>query len=152
MRQEARAVLATVTDAGPVNYRALMKKVEHLVATLDRSDDEGSTIQSMIETIIVNFRDQLGIYGGRLYRRRGSFYVLQGIFGDAKEVPRGLKVPVTYPAVELLIEDGTVYMDADDPRIDKSLEDLLGVQRFAATVIEHARLRRRNQRRDLPRN
>ena len=41
--QEVEAVLATITDAVPVNYRALMKKVEHLVATLDQSDDEGST-------------------------------------------------------------------------------------------------------------
>jgi sigma-B regulation protein RsbU (phosphoserine phosphatase) len=127
--------LATATEARPVDYRALMKKVEQLVATLDGAEDEGSTIQSLIESIVVNFRDELGIYGGRLYRRRGAFYVLSGIFGDAKEVPRGLKVPVTYPPIELLIEDGAVYMDADDPRIDKSLEDLLGVQRFAAIEV-----------------
>ncbi len=127
--------MATATEERPVNYRTLMKKVEHLVASLGRAEDEGSTIQSLIETIIANFRDELGIYGGRLYRRRGAFYVLQGIFGDAKEVPRGLKVPVTYPPVELLIEDGAVYMEADDPRIDKSLEDLLGVQRFAAIEV-----------------
>ena len=127
--------MATITEARPVDYRALMKKVENLVANLDRSDDEGLTVQSLIESIVVHFRDQLGIYGGRLYRRRGAFYVLQGIFGDAKEVPRGLKVPVSYPPIELLIEDGTVYMDADDPRIDKSLEDLLGVQRFAAIEV-----------------
>ncbi|HEV3456142.1 MAG TPA: PP2C family protein-serine/threonine phosphatase [Thermoanaerobaculia bacterium] len=127
--------MATATEARPVNYRALMKKVEHLVATLDRAEDEGSTIQSLIESIIVNFRDELGIYGGRLYRRRGAFYVLQGIFGDAKEVPRGLKVPVTYPPIELLIEDGAVSMDADDPRMDKKLEDLLGVERFAAIEV-----------------
>ncbi|HLX06280.1 MAG TPA: PP2C family protein-serine/threonine phosphatase [Thermoanaerobaculia bacterium] len=127
--------MATATEARPVNYRTLMKKVEHLVASLGRAEDEGSTIQSLIETIIANFRDELGIYGGRLYRRRGAFYVLQGIFGDAKEVPRGLKVPVTYPPVELLIEDGAVYMEADDQRIDKSLEDLLGVQRFAAIEV-----------------
>src|SRR5260370_8454020 len=133
--EEEEEPVATATEARPVNYRVLMKKVEHLVATLDRAEDEGSTIQSLIESIVVNFRDELGIYGGRLYRRRGAFYVLQGIFGDAKEVPRGLKVPVTYPPVELLIEDGTVYMDADDPRIDKSLEDLLGVQRFAAIEV-----------------
>lgn len=133
MREEAP--LATAVDARPVNYRALMKKVEQLVATLDGAEDEGSTIQSLIESIVVNFRDELGIYGGRLYRRRGAFYVLSGIFGDAKEVPRGLKVPVTYPPIELLIEGGTVYMDADDPRIDKTLEDLLGVQRFAAIEV-----------------
>jgi sigma-B regulation protein RsbU (phosphoserine phosphatase) len=127
--------LATATEARPVNYRALMKKVESLVATLDRTEDEGSTIHSLIESIIVNFRDELGIYGGRLYRRRGVFYVLKGIFGDAKEVPRGLKLPATYPPIELLIEEGAVYMDIDDPRIDKSLEDLLGVQRFAAIEV-----------------
>jgi len=133
--REETTPLATAVDAAPVNYRALMKKVEQLVATLDGAEDEGSTIQSLIESIVVNFRDELGIYGGRLYRRRGAFYVLSGIFGDAKEVPRGLKVPVTYPPVELLIEDGAVYMDADDPRIDKTLEDLLGVQRFAAIEV-----------------
>lgn len=127
--------MATAVDARPVNYRTLMKKVEQLVATLDGAEDEGSTIQSLVESIVVNFRDELGIYGGRLYRRRGAFYVLSGIFGDAKEVPRGLKVPVTYPPIELLIEDGAVYMDADDPRIDKTLEDLLGVQRFAAIEV-----------------
>jgi len=127
--------LATAVDARPVNYRTLMKKVEQLVATLDGAEDEGSTIQSLVESIVVNFRDELGIFGGRLYRRRGAFYVLSGIFGDAKEVPRGLKVPVTYPPIELLIEDGAVYMDADDPRIDKTLEDLLGVQRFAAIEV-----------------
>jgi sigma-B regulation protein RsbU (phosphoserine phosphatase) len=130
--------LVKVAEARPVNYRALMKQVEQLVATLSRSEDEGSSVQSMVETIVVNFRDELGIYGGRLYRRRGQFYVLQGIFGDAKEVPQGLKVPLTYPPIELLIEDGTVYMDAEDPRIDKSLEDLLGVQRFAAIEVGDA--------------
>jgi serine phosphatase RsbU (regulator of sigma subunit) len=124
-----------VTEARPVNYRELMKQVEQLVATLSQAEDEGSTIQSLVESIIVKFRDELGIFGGRLYRRRGAFYVLQATFGDAKEVPRGLKVPVTYPPIELLIEGGAVYMDGDDPRIDKSLEDLLGVQQFAAIEV-----------------
>ena len=58
--------LATAVDARPVNYRTLMKKVEQLVATLDGAEDEGSTIQSLVESIVVNFRDELGIYGGRL--------------------------------------------------------------------------------------
>ncbi|MDP9120872.1 MAG: PP2C family protein-serine/threonine phosphatase [Acidobacteriota bacterium] len=124
------------SEVRPVNYRELMKKVEQLVGAMDRTgEDVGKTIRALVETIIVKFRDELGIYGGRLYRRRGVYYVVQGIFGDAKEVPQGLKVPVTYPPIELLIEDGAVYMDADDPRIDKSLEDLLGVQRFAAIEV-----------------
>ncbi|HYN20085.1 MAG TPA: PP2C family protein-serine/threonine phosphatase [Thermoanaerobaculia bacterium] len=122
-------------EAGPVNYRGLMKKVEQVVAAMDRDGDVGATIHTMVETIIVKFRDELGIYGGRLYQRRGDAYVLQGVFGDAKEVPSGLKVPAAYRPIQIAIEQGTVFMDADDPRIDRGLEQLLGVQQFAAIEV-----------------
>lgn len=124
-----------ITDVRPVNYRGLMKKVEQVVAAMDRAEDVGSTIHSLLEIIIVKFRDELGIYGGRLYQRRGSSYVLQATFGDAKEVPRGLKVSPTYPPIQLVLEEGAVYMDADDPRMDKSFESLLGVRQFAAIEV-----------------
>jgi serine phosphatase RsbU (regulator of sigma subunit) len=61
--------------------------------------------------------------------------VLQATFGDAKEVPQGLKVPISYQPVQLLLEDGTVYIDTDDPTVDRNLENLLGVQRFAAIEV-----------------
>src|SRR5262245_59237360 len=97
------------SDTRPVNYRGLMKKVEQVVAAMDRDEDVGTTIHSLLETIIDKFRDELGIYGGRLYQRRGSYYVLQGTFGEAKEVPKGLKVPISYRPIQLLLEGGTVY-------------------------------------------
>ena len=123
------------TDIRPVDYRALMKNVEQVVAAIERSDDVGTTIHTLIQSIVEKFRDELGIYGGRLYQRRGDFYVLQGTFGEAKEVPKGLRVPLSYSPVQLLLEQGTVAMDADDPRTDKSLEALLGVQQFAAIEV-----------------
>lgn len=123
------------TEARPVNYRALMKKVEQVVASMEREDDAATSIPSLLDSIIDKFQDELGIFGGRLYRRRGAYYVLQGIFGDAKDVPRGLKVPLSYRPIQLLLEQGAVYMDAEDPHIDKSLEDLLGVQEFAAIEV-----------------
>jgi sigma-B regulation protein RsbU (phosphoserine phosphatase) len=119
----------------PVNYRGLMKQVEQVVAAMDRAEDVGTTIHSLLEIIIVKFRDELGIYGGRLYQRRGSSYVLQATFGDAKEVPRGLKVSPSYPPIQLVLEEGTVYMGADDPRMDKSFESLIGVRQFAAIEV-----------------
>ncbi|HVT18789.1 MAG TPA: PP2C family protein-serine/threonine phosphatase [Thermoanaerobaculia bacterium] len=123
------------TEVRPVNYRALMKKVEQLVAVIERAADEGTTIRTLVDGIVVKFRDELGIYGGRIYRRRGAFYVLQDTFGDAKEVPQGLKVPASYAPIERVLEDGTLFMDSDDPRLDKSFEDLLGVQQFAALEV-----------------
>jgi len=127
--------LSTATESRPVNYRALMKKVEQVVAALERAEDLGTTIQTSIETIIRKFRAELGIYGGRLYKRHGSFYVLEGTFGDAKPVPRGLRIPKSYRPLELALEQGAVYMDDADPRIDKSLEDQLGVEGFAAIEV-----------------
>jgi sigma-B regulation protein RsbU (phosphoserine phosphatase) len=123
------------SEAGPVNYQALMKKVEQVVAAMDRDEDVAATIPSLLETIIDKFRDELGIYGGRLYQRRGGYYVLQATFGDAKEVPKGLKVPISYRPIELLMENGTIYMGVEDPEMDRNLESQLGVQRFAAIEV-----------------
>ena len=125
-----------ITEARPVNYRGLMKKVEQVVAAMDRAEDIGTTIHTIVETIIVKFHDELGIYGGRLYQRRGDSYVLQTVVGDAKkEVPRGLKVPVSYRPIQIVLEQGAVFMEADDPRIDRSFEQLIGVQQFAAIEV-----------------
>jgi sigma-B regulation protein RsbU (phosphoserine phosphatase) len=106
-----------------------------VVASLDRADDLSATIHTVIETIIAKFKDELGIYGGRLYERQGVFYELADTFGDAKKVPPGLQVPRSYPPVELVLEQGTVYMDATDPRLDKSFEAVLGVDEFAAIEV-----------------
>ncbi|MGH9361356.1 MAG: PP2C family protein-serine/threonine phosphatase, partial [Thermoanaerobaculia bacterium] len=122
-------------DAPPVDYRELMKKVEQVVAVMDGADDTGATVQTIAETIVQKFRDELGIYGGRLYRRSGRSYVLQGTFGEAKEVPAGLKVPVSYRPVKIALEQGAVFMGMDDPRLDKSLEELLGTHEFAAIEV-----------------
>jgi sigma-B regulation protein RsbU (phosphoserine phosphatase) len=123
------------SEVRPVNYRGLMKKVEQVVAEVERAEDVGTTIHTMLETIIVRFRDELGIFGGRLYQRRGNAYVLQASFGEAKEVPGGLKVSASYAPIQVLMEEGAVYMDADDPRMDKKFESLIGVRRFAAIEV-----------------
>ncbi len=123
------------TEAGPVNYRALMKKVEQVVASMDLMDDSRTTVHTVVENIINKFRDQLGLYGGRVYRRRGDVYVLAGVFGDAKEVPQGLQVPKSYRPLERLLEQGTLFRSASDPDVDSSFESLLGVDEFAAVEV-----------------
>jgi phosphoserine phosphatase RsbU/P len=122
-------------EARPVNYRELMKKVEQVVASLDRTDDLSTTIHAILETIIAKFRDELGIYGGRLYKRMGPYYELEGTFGGAKQVPPGLQVPRSYKPIELVLESGAVYMGASDAGIDKSFESILGVDEFAAIEV-----------------
>ena len=105
------------SEARPVNYRGLMKKVEQVVAAMDRDEDVGARPSTRCSrSSSTSSATSSGIYGGRLYQRRGAYYVLQATFGDAKEVPQGLKVPLSYRPIQLLLEEGAVYMDADDPR------------------------------------
>jgi sigma-B regulation protein RsbU (phosphoserine phosphatase) len=123
------------SESASIDYRALMKKVEQVVAAIDQTDDRAITIHSVIESIIAKFRTELGIYGGRLYRRDGELYTISETFGDAKEVPKGLQVPRSYRPIELLLEHGTIYMDAKDPNVDPGLEGLLGVGEFVAIEV-----------------
>ena len=46
-----------------------------------------------------------------------------------------MKVPISYRPIELLLENGTVYMGEEDPDMDRTLESQLGVQRFAAIEV-----------------
>lgn len=123
------------TDVRPVDYRQLMKKVEQVVAALERTDEVGRTIHNVADAIISQFQRELGLSGGRLYRRDGESYVLEGTFHQAKDLPPGLRVPVTYEPIAVLLAEGAVYMDEHDPRIDRELESRLGVSRFAAIEV-----------------
>jgi sigma-B regulation protein RsbU (phosphoserine phosphatase) len=126
--------MATVEGAA-VNYRELMKKVEQAVEAIERAPDTAETIHSAISLIIAQFRDELGLYAGRLYRRQGKHFVLEKVFGEGQEASVGLKVPITYEPVQILLDTGVVYMDECDPEFDKSFEEQLGVSQFAAIEV-----------------
>jgi len=118
-----------------LNYRELMKQVEQVVVDIERADDIGDTIRTVIDGVITRFRRELGIVGGRLYRRQGSSYHLLATFGEAKEAPPGLKVSRSYPPIHRVLEEGAVYMRPGDPGVDPAFEDQVGARQFAAIEV-----------------
>ncbi len=129
-----------VPETQPVDYRVLMKKVEQLVDAMERDDeDTGRTIQAVTEAIVGKFRQELGLFGGRIYERHGGSYRVESTFGEAKNVPAGLLVPSDYPPVLEVLKHGTVYMDRDDSGVDPQIEQQLGVEKFAAVEIADGR-------------
>ena len=44
-------------------------------------------------------------------------------------------MPASYAPIQVVLADGAVYMEADDPRIDRNLEEKLGVVQFAAIEL-----------------
>lgn len=117
-----------------VDYHERMKKVENFVSAIESAEDVATTLHAAAQAIVAEFRDELGIYGGRLYRSEGQDYVLLATFPDAKAVS-GIRVPRTYGPIARVLEEGTLYMDPSEPGFDRDLEQQLGVEQFAAVEV-----------------
>ena len=126
--------MPTVVDR-PVDYRELMKKVERLVATIQKVGDVESTVRRVAGEIIAQFRAELGLVGGRVYQREQSDYVVRDTFGEAKPLEPGVRLPRTYAPIDACITNGVVYMEPDDPGVDRALEETLGVREFACIEV-----------------
>lgn len=115
-------------------HKSLFRKVEKALQAIERSSDPSSTIAETASAVIENFRDELGVRGGRLYERRDGGYELTRVFGGAVAAP-GIFVPDAYPPVQHVVEEGVVVMDLTAPGVDPEFEKKLGVDRFAAIAV-----------------
>jgi sigma-B regulation protein RsbU (phosphoserine phosphatase) len=122
-----------------LDYRALLKNVERTLLAVEGGDDVLTTIASVGEAVVRNFRSELGIAGGRLYEKGDGEYVLDRGFGRSRKIAPGLRVPASYGPVRRAEEDGLVLTDLDDPSVDRDLEARLGVTRFAAVSFGEGR-------------
>jgi sigma-B regulation protein RsbU (phosphoserine phosphatase) len=118
-----------------MDYKRLLTQVERTLEQIETSDSPIITVAQIAETIAANFREELGITGGRVYEVRDDSYELVARFGQVQEGPLGIDVPLDYKPVELVLENGIVVMDPTDPGVDPVLESRLGAQRFCAISV-----------------
>ena len=115
-----------------MDYKRLLTKVEKTLEQIETSTSTKNAISRIAETIAANFREELGITGGRIYAFSDeNTYELVSRFG-ASEGAIGIQVPRDYKPVQLVLENGIVVMDATDTGYDPVLEEQLGASRFAA--------------------
>ncbi len=116
-----------------MDYKSLLTKVEKTLAQIESAGTRRLTIEQIGQTIATNFRDELGITGGRIYEASGdNTYALVGRFGKSNEGELGISVSNDYKPLQLALENGVVVMDPNDPGVDRELEERLGTRRFAA--------------------
>jgi sigma-B regulation protein RsbU (phosphoserine phosphatase) len=115
-------------------HKTLFRKVEKTLQRIERSSDPSSTVAETASAIIENFKDELGVRGGRLYERRDGGYELTRVFGGAVAAP-GIFVPDAYPPVQQVVDEGVVVMDLTAPGVDPEFERRLGVERFASIAV-----------------
>ncbi len=118
-----------------MNYRALLQNVERTLSTIESSGDVTDTIARLCEAVLRNFRNELGIFGGRLYVRHDREYVLERGFGRSRSITTGLAVSADYAPIRRAVEEGIDLTDLSDPTLDRELETRLGVRRFAAISV-----------------
>lgn len=118
-----------------MDYRKLLTQVERTLEQLETSDSPSTSVAQIAETIATNFREQLGITGGRVYEARDESYELVARFGESHDGELGIEVPKDYKPIELVTENGIVVMDPSDPGFDPVLEGKLGAQRFCAISV-----------------
>jgi sigma-B regulation protein RsbU (phosphoserine phosphatase) len=120
-----------------MDYKRLLTQVERTLEQIETSSESPvTTVVQLAETIATNFRDQLGITGGRVYQMRDDLcFELVARFGDTSSGVLGIEVPRDYKPIELALENGIVVMDPNDPGVDPVLEDRLGARRFCAIAV-----------------
>lgn len=121
-----------VADVG-----SLIDRAEKVAAGVEAREDMVATVAELAEAITADLGDRLGVTGGRVFRRRqhGASFALVGTFGAARKLEGAPVLSRSYPPVEMVCSDGIVYMTADDPSLDRELENALGVGNFAAIAL-----------------
>lgn len=118
-----------------MNYKELFRKVERTLARIEGSKDLPVTLQTMLKSLVDDFRDELGITGGRIYQHRGQTYNLTAQYGSGPKLKAGFRIPANYPPLQTLRKRGYIYMGPEDEGFDELIEKKIGVRRFAAIGI-----------------
>ena len=117
-------------------YRSFWRKLDAALSAIEAAPDITGTLDVILKTLLQDFRQELKFVAGRLYEKvDGNRYVLRRWHGDNPPDKLGYTVPITYPAVQLLLERGILILRESDPEFDPSIEDPLGVTVFAAMTL-----------------
>jgi len=117
-------------------YRSFWRKLDATLGAIEAQSDVGATLDLIVRTILRDYRHDLHLVAGRVYEKADQgLYILRRWHGDSTPAKVGYTVPITYPAVQILLERGLLIMKETDPGFDPSIEDPLGVEAFAAMTL-----------------
>jgi len=122
--------------AAPESPKSLFRRVIRTFSAIPKGEPPLTTIRATVDHVLSNFRKELGLMGGRIYRLDGAYYELVETFGETPRAPLGLRIAHKYEPIQELLEKGLLLMNRDDPRLDRELEKALGTgERFAAIAL-----------------
>jgi len=125
-----------VTDPVRADYKALYRKLESVLGRIEHAADPSDMLAGILQTLIIDFRSELGFEHGRIYRREGEDFYLFNRYGSELGAPIGFRVPPGYPPHMRTLTEGLLIMKRGDPGFDDAIEQTLGVgSTFAAIAV-----------------
>jgi len=118
----------------PADFKALYRTLERALTHIEQSDDVARTLERILDRLVTEFRSDLGLLGGRIYRRDERDYVLCCGFGDSRNLRSGIRIPTDYPPRSRTIEEGVLVVHPGDPGFDPSFESEVGVGSTFASI------------------
>lgn len=116
--------------------KSLFKRVERTLGLIQQEEDLLGTIRNVAAYMVTNFRNELGISGGRIYKLDEDVYELVQVFGSASYLSLGTRVSRDYVGIQDTLDSGLVVMERRAPTLDPTLESRLGTgERFAAIAV-----------------
>jgi hypothetical protein len=98
--------LADTPGASPgTEHKAWYRKLERTLDAIERSEDVAGMLSDALASIVRDFREELGVIGGRLYRKERGKYVLTHQTGKSS-APIGYKIPLHYHPIKVLRKSG----------------------------------------------
>ena len=117
-----------------MQHKNLFRKLERTLRKIEGSSDQLATTAEILRRLVDDFRDDLGLVGGRIYDRQDDAYVLEREY-PAGRARLGFRIPAAYPVIQELAVQGFVYRRMEDPDVDREIEAAIGVEMFAAIMV-----------------
>jgi sigma-B regulation protein RsbU (phosphoserine phosphatase) len=121
-----------------MDYRNLFRKLEENLERIERTGDTLTMVAAILERLVDDFKDDLGLVGGRIYVRADDGFELQSEY-PSTGLRQGFRIPMSYTPVQEVLNQGFVLRDLEDPGVDWAIEGALGVSTFAAIRVGESR-------------
>jgi sigma-B regulation protein RsbU (phosphoserine phosphatase) len=118
------------------DFKALYRKLERTLDEIEGMSSVSDVLSVILESLVHDYEEELGIHGGRLYKVEDRHLVLRSIAGKhGAGIPDEYRIPLDYPPVRKVLSEELIIMENGDSGFDESIEGPIGVTRFAAIAI-----------------
>jgi sigma-B regulation protein RsbU (phosphoserine phosphatase) len=118
-----------------LRYRSFWRRLDGTLGALQAQRDVEATLDLILKTLLSDYRQDLHLVAGRLYEKAGDDHYVLRRWQGSTPARIGYTVPMTYPAVQVLLDRGLIIMKETDPEFDPRIEEPLGVEAFAAMTL-----------------